>query len=63
MAAAQLMLEAKVGLLRTLPPADERANAEFLRTARALQVPVPDGATPRSCCGRSTRSDRRPSHS
>ncbi len=46
MAAAQLMLEAKVGLLRTLPPADERANAEFLRTARTLQIPVPDGATP-----------------
>ena len=46
MAAAQLMLEAQVGLLRTLPAADERAEAEFLRTARALQVPVPDGATP-----------------
>jgi exoribonuclease R len=46
MAAAQLMLDAQVGLLRTLPPADERAEAEFLRTARALNVPVPDGATP-----------------
>ncbi|MEV7397381.1 RNB domain-containing ribonuclease [Aeromicrobium sp. NPDC092404] len=46
MAAAQLMLEAKVGLLRTLPAADRRAESEFLRTARALQVPVPDGATP-----------------
>jgi len=46
MAAAQLMLDAQVGLLRTLPPADESAEAEFLRTARALNVPVPDGATP-----------------
>lgn len=46
MAAAQLMLEAQVGLLRTLPPADERAEAGFLRTARALQIPVSDGATP-----------------
>ncbi len=46
MAAAQLMLEAQVGLLRTLPPADERANAEFLRTARTLKIPVPDGSTP-----------------
>ncbi len=46
MAAAQMMLEAQVGLLRTLPPADERAEAKFLRTARALNVPVPDGATP-----------------
>lgn len=46
MAAAQLMLEAQVGLLRTLPPADERAERDFLRTARALQIPVPDGATP-----------------
>jgi exoribonuclease R len=46
MAAAQLMLDAQVGLLRTLPPADQRAEAEFLRTARALNVPVPDGVTP-----------------
>ncbi len=46
MSAAQLMLDARVGLLRTLPPADERAEAEFLRTARALNVPVPEGATP-----------------
>lgn len=46
MAAAQLMLEAQVGLLRTLPAADGQAEAEFLRTARALKVAVPDGATP-----------------
>jgi len=46
MAAAQLMLDAEVGLLRTLPPADDRAKADFLRTARALKVAVPEGATP-----------------
>lgn len=46
MAAAQMMLDAQVGLLRTLPPPDERAEADLLRTARALHVPVADGATP-----------------
>ncbi|MEJ7634241.1 RNB domain-containing ribonuclease [Aeromicrobium sp.] len=46
MAAAQLMIQAQVGLLRTLPPADEPAEDDFLRTARALKVDVPDGATP-----------------
>ncbi|KAA1397385.1 RNB domain-containing ribonuclease [Aeromicrobium ginsengisoli] len=46
MAAAQLMLDAEVGLLRTLPPADDKAEADFLRTARTLKVAVPDGATP-----------------
>lgn len=46
MAAAQLMLGQEVGLLRTLPAADEKAEAEFLRTARKLGVAVPDGATP-----------------
>ncbi|MGA8986576.1 RNB domain-containing ribonuclease [Aeromicrobium sp.] len=46
MAAAQLMIEARIGLLRTLPRADHRVGVEFLRTARALGVQVPDGATP-----------------
>jgi len=46
MAAAQLMLAAGVGLLRTLPPADDDALARFLRTARTLGIAVPDGATP-----------------
>lgn len=45
MAAAQLMLGAGIGLLRTLPPADADDVAGFLATARALGVPVPDGAT------------------
>ncbi|KAA1374656.1 RNB domain-containing ribonuclease [Aeromicrobium fastidiosum] len=46
MGAAQLMLEAGVGLLRTLPPAEPQALAAFLRTARTLGIAVPDGATP-----------------
>lgn len=46
MAAAQLMLTAGVGLLRTLPPAGADALDRFLRTARALGVPAPDEATP-----------------
>ena len=46
MAAAQLMLSAGIGLLRTLPPADDDALDRFLRTARTLGIAVPDGATP-----------------
>lgn len=45
MAAAQLMLGAGIGLLRTLPPADDESLAGFLRTARTLGIAVPDGAT------------------
>ncbi|MET1039266.1 MAG: RNB domain-containing ribonuclease [Aeromicrobium sp.] len=46
MAAAQLMLDAGIGLLRTLPPADAESLAGFLRSARTLGIAVPDGATP-----------------
>ena len=46
MGAAQLMLKAGVGVLRTLPPAEPAALAAFLRTARTLGIAVPDGATP-----------------
>jgi exoribonuclease R len=46
MAAAQLMLGAGIGLLRTLPPTDDGALSDFLATARTLGVPVPVGATP-----------------
>jgi exoribonuclease R len=38
MAAAELMLEAGIGVLRTLPEADERAVARLRRTAEALGV-------------------------
>jgi exoribonuclease R len=42
MAAAELMLGAGIGVLRTLPAADERAVARLRRTARALGVSWPD---------------------
>jgi exoribonuclease R len=41
MAAAQLMLGAGVGLLRTLPPAEPEALEAFVATARALGIQVP----------------------
>jgi exoribonuclease R len=41
MAAAQLMLYAEVGLLRTLPPADARGVARLRRTAEALGIDWP----------------------
>ena len=43
MAAAQLMLDGGVGLLRTLPPADDEAIASLRRSALALGVPWPQG--------------------
>jgi exoribonuclease R len=43
-AAARLMLDAKVGIVRTLPRADEGAVARLRRTALALGVPWPEGA-------------------
>ena len=41
MAAAQLMLYAEVGLLRTLPPIDPRGVARMRRTAQALGIDWP----------------------
>lgn len=41
-AAAQMMLEGKVGLLRTLPPASEEAVRRLRRTARALEISWPE---------------------
>ena len=38
MAAAELMIGAKVGILRTMPPADQRAVDRFRRQARALGI-------------------------
>jgi exoribonuclease R len=43
MGAASLMMEHKVGLLRTLPPTDPRDLARLRRTAKALRVPWPEG--------------------
>jgi exoribonuclease R len=42
MGAATLMVGAKVGLLRTLPPADPRDVLRLRRTARALKVDWPE---------------------
>lgn len=42
MGAAHLMVEHRVGLLRTLPEADPRAIARLHRTARALDIDWPD---------------------
>ena len=44
-AAAELMLRARIGVLRTLPAADSRAVARLRRTARALGVDWPDAMT------------------
>lgn len=41
MAAASMMVEAKIGLLRTLPPADPRDVKRLHRTARALGIDWP----------------------
>ncbi|WP_072814874.1 RNB domain-containing ribonuclease [Rhodococcus zopfii] len=41
MCAATMMIDAKVGLLRTLPPADPEAVATLRHTAAALNVPWP----------------------
>lgn len=42
MAAAQLMLRAKVGLLRTLPPPSTAAISRLRLTAKALRIPWPE---------------------
>ncbi|WP_121010896.1 RNB domain-containing ribonuclease [Saccharothrix australiensis] len=46
MAAAGIMLAAGVGVLRTLPDADDGAVDALKRSAHALGVPWPDGVTP-----------------
>ena len=44
-AAAGLMLDGKVGLLRTLPPAEQEAVDSLRRSALALGVPWPEGTS------------------
>ncbi len=46
MAAADLMMSAGVGLLRTLPEADPRDLARLHRTAEALGIDWPEGTAP-----------------
>ncbi|MFI6390333.1 RNB domain-containing ribonuclease [Nonomuraea sp. NPDC050540] len=45
MAAATMMLDAEVGVLRVLPPPRPADLAKVRRVARALDVPWPDGAS------------------
>lgn len=45
MAAAQLMVDSGVGLLRTLPPPSERTLSTLRRKSRALGVPFDDDTT------------------
>ena len=41
--AAEIMIDGRVGILRTMPPADEAAVARFRRQSRALGVTWPEG--------------------
>jgi exoribonuclease R len=43
--AAMRMIEAKVGLLRTMPPFDDREIAHFRRIVQALGFPWPEGTS------------------
>ena len=45
MGAAELMLKARIGVLRTLPQADRGALARLRRTAKALEIPWPEDVT------------------
>jgi exoribonuclease R len=46
MAAARLMLDGKVGLLRTMPPPPPAAIVNLRKAAVSLHLPWPDGASP-----------------
>lgn len=45
MAAAQIMLAGRIGVLRTMPPADPRDLQRLRNQARALHIRWPDGAS------------------
>jgi exoribonuclease R len=45
MVGAQMMLDGKVGILRTMPPAEQRDEDRFRRQVRALGVQWPNGMT------------------
>lgn len=46
MVAGQMMIDAGIGILRTLPPADANAIDQLRKMARALGIDWPDGAHP-----------------
>lgn len=45
MAAAQLMMDGKIGILRTLPEPNDGVRRQLQNTAKALGIPWPDGAS------------------
>ena len=59
MCAAQLMLDAGFGILRTVPPPDPGALASLRRAARALDVSWPAGARPGDVLAGLDRRDAR----
>jgi len=60
MSAARIMLDAGVGLLRTLPAPEPDAVAELRRTAVALGVEWPEGATPAEVLAGLKHADQAP---
>ncbi|GAA4542810.1 RNB domain-containing ribonuclease [Pseudonocardia xishanensis] len=60
MSAARIMLDAGVGLLRTLPAPDPDAIAELRRTAVALGIDWPAGATPAQVLAGLKHADQAP---
>jgi exoribonuclease R len=58
-AAAQIMLDGGVGLLRTMPPPDPQAIHRLRVAAKSLGIPWPDGATPGRVIGAVNGSDPR----
>ena len=59
MCAAQLMLSARVGLLRTVPRPERDAVGRLRRAAHALHVAWPDGAAPGDVLAAVDRADPR----
>jgi VacB/RNase II family 3'-5' exoribonuclease len=59
MAAAQIMLEGGVGILRTVPQPDDRAVAALRGAAAALGIAWPDGARPGDVLAGVDRNDPR----
>lgn len=59
MAAAQIMLDGHIGILRTVPPPDDRAVAALRGAAAALGIAWPDGAHPGDVLAGVDRSDPR----
>lgn len=55
--AGQMMIDAGIGILRTLPPADESAIKQLHMTASALGVDWPDGAHPSDILAQLDRSN------